>query len=96
MTKQLFISLIGHFFLLFLLNFFSFLPFLLPFIFFHGSDTSLAKMVRSPQLVRDMDWIDWCWPDDRKRDGQFPKVTRHGCTHGLSAAHTGSVMYCLS
>ena len=39
-----------------------------------GSDTPLAKMVTSPQLVRDMDWVDWCWPQDRKGEGQFPKV----------------------
>lgn len=55
--------------------FLSFCPSSLPsFFLFRGSDTPLAKMVQSPQLVRDMDWVDWCWPDDRKKDGQFPKV----------------------
>lgn len=47
----------------------SLFPFLLP-----GSDTPLAKMVTSPQLVRDIDWVDWCWPEDRKGEKQFPKV----------------------
>lgn len=41
------------------------------------SDTPLAKMVQSPQLVRDIDWLNRCWPEDRKQEGQFPKV--HGC-----------------
>ena len=31
-------------------------------------------MVRSPQVVRDIDWLNQCWPDDRKQEGQFPKV----------------------
>lgn len=31
-------------------------------------------MVQSPQVVRDIDWLNQCWPDDRKQEGQFPKV----------------------
>lgn len=40
----------------------------------NDSDTPLAKMVQSPQLVRDMDWLNRCWPESRKQEGQFPKV----------------------
>lgn len=38
------------------------------------SDTPLAAMVQSPQLVRDIDWLNRCWPENRKQEGQFPKV----------------------
>ena len=48
--------------------------YLIPLFMKRGSDTPLSKMVRSPQVVRDIDWLDQCWPDDRKQEGQFPKV----------------------
>ncbi|CAM9538510.1 unnamed protein product, partial [Sphacelaria rigidula] len=53
------------------------------------SETPLAKMVTSPQLVRDMDWVDWCWPEDRKGKGeeQFPKV-QYYCLMSQGGSYT--------
>lgn len=49
-----------------------------------NSDSPLAEMVQSPQLVRDIDWVNQCWPEDRKQEGggQFPKVTGSLCGRG--------------
>ncbi|CAM9881478.1 unnamed protein product [Ascophyllum nodosum] len=51
------------------------------------SDTPMAELVRSPKLVRDMDWINRCWPDDRKRVGQFPKV-QYYCLMSQGGSYT--------
>ncbi|CAM9872565.1 unnamed protein product [Scytosiphon promiscuus] len=51
------------------------------------SDTPLAKMVQSPQLVRDIDWVNRCWPDDRKQEGQFPKV-QYYCLMSQGGSYT--------
>ncbi|CAM9348499.1 unnamed protein product [Ectocarpus sp. 8 AP-2014] len=51
------------------------------------SDTPLAKMVQSPQLVRDMDWLHRCWPADRLQEGQFPKV-QYYCLMSQGGSYT--------
>lgn len=38
------------------------------------SDTPLAKLVTSPKLVKDLDWLNWCWPQENKTKGKYPKV----------------------
>ncbi|CAM9608387.1 unnamed protein product [Laminaria digitata] len=51
------------------------------------SDTPLSKMVRSPQVVRDIDWLNQCWPEDRKQEGQFPKV-QYYCLMSQGGSYT--------
>ncbi|CAM9537205.1 unnamed protein product, partial [Hapterophycus canaliculatus] len=51
------------------------------------SDTPLATMVQSPQLVRDIDWLNRCWPEDRKQEGQFPKV-QYYCLMSQGGSYT--------
>ena len=31
------------------------------------TETELAKLVRPPRLVKEIDWVDNCWPDSRKK-----------------------------
>ncbi|CAM9576463.1 unnamed protein product, partial [Phaeothamnion confervicola] len=38
------------------------------------SDTPLRQLVNSPQMVRDLDWIDACWPAEKKHSGDYPQV----------------------
>ncbi|CAN0334981.1 unnamed protein product [Pylaiella littoralis] len=51
------------------------------------SDTPLAGMVQSPQLVRDMDLLHRCWPEGRKNDGEFPKV-QYYCLMSQGGSYT--------
>eukprot|EP00903_Cladosiphon_okamuranus_P015677 g14475.t1 len=51
------------------------------------SDTPLAKMVQSPQLVREIDWLNQCWPEHRKEEGQFPKV-QYYCLMSQGGSYT--------
>lgn len=38
------------------------------------SATKLSARVQSPILVREVDWIDKCWPLDRRAKGDYPQV----------------------
>ena len=43
-------------------------------LIFEFSGTALQRFVRSPKVVRDLDWMDTIWPADRRRRGFFPRV----------------------
>ncbi|CAM9930459.1 unnamed protein product, partial [Choristocarpus tenellus] len=36
----------------------------------------MRELVTSPKTVRDVDWIQRCWPAQRKEGGNYPKVTK--------------------
>lgn len=38
------------------------------------SHTDLSVQVKSPTLVKEVDWIDRCWPLSRRARGDFPQV----------------------
>ncbi|BGP25559.1 JmjC domain-containing histone demethylation protein 1 [Rhodotorula toruloides] len=41
------------------------------------SESQLGRMVRAPELVRQLDWVDNVWPDDMKIPGQYPRVQKY-------------------
>ena len=54
------------------------------------SDTPLRKMVLSPQFVRDLDWIDKCWPLELKQRNSkksYPSV-QYYCLTSTSGCYT--------
>ena len=51
------------------------------------SATRLSGRVQSPTLVRDVDWIDKCWPLDRRARGDFPQVQKY-CLCGMAGSYT--------
>ncbi|KAJ3292096.1 JmjC domain-containing histone demethylation protein 1 [Borealophlyctis nickersoniae] len=50
------------------------------------SDTDLAKQVRRPKLVRDLDWIDTVWPADVKTK-EYPRVQLY-CLMSVEDSYT--------
>ena len=42
------------------------------------SGTPLERHVRSPRVVRQIDWIDTVWPGSRRAAGQYPQVRMGG------------------
>ena len=68
------------------------------------SETPLAQYVRSPDIVRKLDWIDLFWPRDRKRAKVYPQVLHppqhvddhtHTRTHTHTLVHTRTHSYTL-
>lgn len=51
------------------------------------SATRLSSKVQSPTLVREVDWIDKCWPLDRRARGDFPQVQKY-CLCGMAGSYT--------
>lgn len=51
------------------------------------SQTPLQKFIRSPQMVRDIDWIDNAWPSTRKGPLEYPQVQNY-CLMGLAGSYT--------
>ena len=51
------------------------------------SATRLSGKVQSPSLVREIDWIDKCWPLDRRARGDFPQVQKY-CLCGMGGSYT--------
>ena len=51
------------------------------------SATRLSNKVQSPSLVREVDWIDKCWPLDRRARGDFPQVQKY-CLCGMAGSYT--------
>ena len=51
------------------------------------SATRLSGKVQSPSLVREVDWIDKCWPLDRRARGDFPQVQKY-CLCGMGGSYT--------
>ena len=51
------------------------------------SATRLSGKVQSPSLVREVDWIDKCWPLDRRARGDFPQVQKY-CLCGMAGSYT--------
>ena len=49
--------------------------------------TSLGKLVKSPQFVREMDWIEHMWPKERKKEGDYPRV-QYYCLTSTSGCYT--------
>ena len=43
--------------------------------------------MQSPTLVREVDWIDKCWPLDRRARGDFPQVQKY-CLCGMAGSYT--------
>ncbi|BGP71350.1 JmjC domain-containing histone demethylation protein 1 [Rhodotorula toruloides] len=41
------------------------------------SESQLGRMVKAPELVRKLDWVDNVWPDDMKIPGQYPRVQKY-------------------
>jgi hypothetical protein len=54
------------------------------------SGTKLGQQVLPPRLVRDIDWVEKFWPDNRKGNSQpYPKVQLY-CLMGVAGAWTVS------
>lgn len=51
------------------------------------SGTPLEAAVRSPALVRDLDWIDGVWPGARRAGGEFPAVQLY-CLMSVAGSYT--------
>jgi F-box and leucine-rich repeat protein 10/11 len=52
------------------------------------SGTKLGEMITPPQLVRDLDWVENCWPPAKKGKGHaYPKVQLY-CLMGVANAFT--------
>lgn len=49
--------------------------------------TPLHNLVRSPQFVRDMDWIDHAWPRERRQKGDYP-VVQYYCLTSTAGCYT--------
>jgi len=49
--------------------------------------TDLAHHVKSPQFVRDLDWIDLMWPSDRRCAGDYPRV-QYYCLTSTAGCYT--------
>jgi F-box/leucine-rich repeat protein 10/11 len=56
--------------------------------------TELAKLVRPPRLVKELDWVDNCWPDiKKKRKSSHPNLdprSAKGETHAVDVSHSAS------
>ncbi|XP_044740816.1 lysine-specific demethylase 7B-like [Chrysoperla carnea] len=53
------------------------------------SDTPLSEFVEAPQIVRDLDWVNVCWPDDPNDDAfsKRPRVQKY-CLIGARNSFT--------
>ncbi|KAI9209865.1 lysine-specific demethylase 2B-like protein [Polychytrium aggregatum] len=51
------------------------------------SDTPLAKLVKRPRIVGDLDWLDRFWPASRRAAGEYPKVQLY-CLMGVKDSYT--------
>merc|ERR1712070_1085416 len=51
------------------------------------SDTKLARDVRGPKFVQELDWIRNIWPTYRKKDNDYPKV-QHYCLMSVKGCYT--------
>lgn len=52
------------------------------------SGTKLGDMIKPPQLVRDIDWVEKYWPSNKKGKGHlYPKVQLY-CLMGVANAWT--------
>jgi len=47
----------------------------------------LAKYVKSPKFVRDIDWVDNMWPAQRKAQGDYPRV-QYYCLTSTAGCYT--------
>jgi hypothetical protein len=53
------------------------------------SGTPLEPLVRSPRVVRQLDWIDTVWPRARHQAGQYPRVQLY-CLMSVGGSWTGA------
>ncbi len=51
------------------------------------SPTPFAKQVKSPQFVRDIDWIDSVWPYQRRKEEDYPRV-QYYCLTSTAGCYT--------
>ncbi len=51
------------------------------------SKTPLRHLVRSPTVVRELDWIDSIWPSNRRAVGQYPAV-QYYCLMSVAGCYT--------
>ena len=51
------------------------------------SSSQLSTRVQSPELVRQVDWIDTVWPLSRRARGDFPQVQKY-CIISMEGAYT--------
>ncbi len=51
------------------------------------SRTPLHAMVKSPQFVRDLDWIDHAWPQEKRSQGDYP-VVQYYCLTSTAGCYT--------
>mgnify|MGYP005992006443 CR=1 FL=1 len=51
------------------------------------SKTPLRHLVRSPSVVRQLDWIDAVWPSSRRAAGQYPAV-QYYCLMSVAGCYT--------
>ena len=51
------------------------------------SKTALAERIRSPTLVRQVDWIDNCFPDEYRARGEYPQ-TQYYCLMSAGGCYT--------
>jgi JmjC domain. len=65
----------------------SYVPRVLNQISLEFSLTDLANHVRSPQFVRDIDWIDHMWPKKRRLAGDYPRV-QYYCLTSTAGCYT--------
>ena len=52
------------------------------------SDTPLGKQVVSPQFVRDLDWIDHCWPSELRKNKQSWPSVQYYCLTSTAGCYT--------
>lgn len=57
-------------------------------ISFEFSGTPLHSMVRSPKLVRDIDWIDKAWPEEKKSQRKNKEEKGNGQTNSCESSTT--------
>ncbi len=65
-------------------------------ISYEFSGTPLHPMVESPQIVRDIDWIDQAWPNERKpkdKESKHPKRSKTGKTSKKASKGENSTEY---
>jgi F-box/leucine-rich repeat protein 10/11 len=65
----------------------SYVPRVLNQISLEFSLTDLANHVKSPQFVRDIDWIDHMWPRERRLAGDYPRV-QYYCLTSTAGCYT--------
>ena len=51
------------------------------------SNTPMAKLVRSPRIVRSIDWVDVAWPLHRRVERQYPAV-QYYCLMSVEGSFT--------